>query len=199
MSLPPGGAHHAIAIARQIARVPPPRDPAGRPFVYNGRSHPPFRAPPYRWPGGFGYRPIIVGGYLPPVFWSPDYFVVDYNYYGVDAPPSDYGWIRYGPDLLLMQLDTGQVLQDVPGAFDGGGYAAYGPDAAPAVYAPDAPAGFSPGQSMPQPDVIPTPGPAYSTEPSAEMPPAFRYAGGPVFDGDPDELPGDPPPPGGGS
>jgi|GEM_PF-3065795 len=182
-SIPAGGAYGAVAKTRLL---PPthrllPRSPAGRAFVYKGRAYRPFLAPRYAW----AYRPIAVGGYLAPAFWSPNYFVVDYGWYGLAPPPPDYGWIRYGPDLLMMQLDSGAVAQEIPGAFvDGGGSPGYGGAPLP----PESPPGFPVSQAPP----------AYPTEPPPEAPPAFRYMDMPVYSGDPDELPGDPPPPGAG-
>jgi len=152
-----GDARAALAQARRLpsAHQHPSRSSAGRDFVVNGHASRPFAAAPYAWPQGYGYQPIGVGGYLAPAFWSPDYFVVDYYLYGVPPPEPDFAWIRYGPDLLLMNLDTGEVVQVVSGVFVDG--TAFG--------GVDGPPGFGPERT------------AYS--------------------GDPDELPGDPPPPGG--
>jgi Ni/Co efflux regulator RcnB len=154
-----GDARAALAQARGLpsAHQRPSRSAGGRDFVFNGRANRPFAAARYAWPRGYDYRPLGVGGYLAPIFWSPDDFVVDYDAYGVPPPERDFAWIRYGPDLLLMQLDTGEIVQVIPGVFvEEAGYAGF-----------DSPPGFGPGRT------------AYS--------------------GDPDELPGDPPPPGGGA
>jgi Ni/Co efflux regulator RcnB len=90
-------------------------------FTYRGRSFRRFAAPRYRWPHGYGYRRYAVGGYLPRAFWSPDYYVTDYVSFGVEAPPPDFQWVRYGPDLLLIDEDTGEVSQTVYGVFDQSG------------------------------------------------------------------------------
>jgi Ni/Co efflux regulator RcnB len=86
-------------------------------FTYKGHSFRRFAAPRYRWPHGYGYHRYVIGGYLPRAFWSPDYYITDYVDFGVDAPPPDFQWVRYGPDLLLVNLDTGEVDQTVYGVF----------------------------------------------------------------------------------
>ncbi|MEJ1970647.1 MAG: RcnB family protein [Rhizomicrobium sp.] len=66
-----------------------------------------------------------VGAYLPRVYWIDDYYVNDYADYGLDEPPPGFAWLRYGPDLVLLDQDSGEIEQVVPGAFaevdDGGG------------------------------------------------------------------------------
>jgi Ni/Co efflux regulator RcnB len=71
----------------------------------------------------------VVGAFLPAIFWRPEYFVLDWGYYGLWAPPPNAEWIRYGPDLLLIDLDTGAILRVVRGVYVQGGYA--DPDALP--------------------------------------------------------------------
>lgn len=63
-------------------------------------------AAPYR---GWVYRPINRGFVLRPVFWGPTY-VVDYAFYRLAAPRRDERWIRYGDDLVLVNIRTGRVL-----------------------------------------------------------------------------------------
>jgi Ni/Co efflux regulator RcnB len=62
---------------------------------------------PYR---GWSYRPVTVGFRLRPMFYSPRYYISDYGYYGLRAPRPWERWIRYGDDLLLVNLRTGRVL-----------------------------------------------------------------------------------------
>jgi hypothetical protein len=115
----------------------------GSSYAYNGRSYSSFDGGGYAWPAGYGYAPLLVGAYLAPIFWQPDYFVLDYGYFGLAPPPPGYAWIRYGPDLLMIQLGGGQIGQVIHGF--------------------------------------------YYENPRRRWGPAYA---------DPDELPGDPPPPG---
>jgi Ni/Co efflux regulator RcnB len=54
---------------------------------------------------------------LPGLFLSSAYFFNDYYRMGLEGPPYGYQWVRYGPDLLLVQLGTGQVSDVIYGAF----------------------------------------------------------------------------------
>lgn len=54
---------------------------------------------------------------LPLLFLSPLYFYDDYYNMGLEGAPYGYRWVRYGPDLLLVQLGTGQIVDVIYGAF----------------------------------------------------------------------------------
>ena len=60
-------------------------------------------------------RPATV---LPPVFLSPDYYYPEWAALGLDPLLPGFEWVRYGPDLLLVDLNTGEVVDGVYGAFD---------------------------------------------------------------------------------
>ena len=70
---------------------------------------------PYR---GWSYRPVTVGFRLRPAFYSPRYYISDYGYYHLRAPHGRWlRWIRYGDELLLVNIRTGRVLQVMPYGF----------------------------------------------------------------------------------
>jgi Ni/Co efflux regulator RcnB len=62
---------------------------------------------PYR---SWSYRPVSIGFRLDPVFYSSRYYINDYGYYGLRVPRPWERWIRYGDDLLLVNLRTGRVV-----------------------------------------------------------------------------------------
>ena len=62
------------------------------------------------------YRPVTVGHRLEPAFYGSRYYINDYGVYGVGAPGRNRQWIRYGDDLLLVNLRTGRVLRVMPNA-----------------------------------------------------------------------------------
>jgi len=63
---------------------------------------------PYR---NWRYRPVSVGYRLQPVFYGPRYYISDYGTYHLYAPHHRWlRWIRYGDDLLLVNIRTGRVL-----------------------------------------------------------------------------------------
>jgi Ni/Co efflux regulator RcnB len=54
---------------------------------------------------------------LPPLFLTPTYFYADWPSLGLEPPPPDCEWLRYGPDLLLVDITTGEVIDVVYDAF----------------------------------------------------------------------------------
>jgi Ni/Co efflux regulator RcnB len=70
-----------------------------------------FHAGIYRAPPGFYYRRWGYGEFLPAVYWGRDYWITDYLAYGLFAPPDGYIWVRYGPDALLLDEYTGEIIQ----------------------------------------------------------------------------------------
>ena len=94
-----------------------PGGPGGPQFTYHGHPFNRVRVNPYIYPPGWAYRQWAVGAFLPPLFLTPDYFFADWAALGLDPPPPGYQWVRYGPDLLLVEQDNGQVVDVVYGAF----------------------------------------------------------------------------------
>ena len=95
-----------------IARPPVHRPGAGRPPNFR-----PIQRPPFRYPHGYHYRRWHTGLILPHLFLTSPYFFNDWGPLGVGAPPPGYRWVRYGPDLLLVQLGTGRIADTIYGAF----------------------------------------------------------------------------------
>ncbi|MBT2243343.1 RcnB family protein [Sphingobium sp. BHU LFT2] len=90
----------------------PHRPGAGRPPNFR-----PIPGPAFRYPHGYRYRRWTVGLFLPAVFFSSYYYYNDYWRLGLGAPPYGYRWIRYGPDLLLVEVRSRRVVDVVYGAF----------------------------------------------------------------------------------
>jgi Ni/Co efflux regulator RcnB len=85
-------------------------------YYYNGGYYPQYRGTYYRYPPGYSYRTWSVGAVLPPVFLSSTYYFNDFAMIGLRPPPYGYRWVRYGPDLLLVDTRTGRVVEVVRGA-----------------------------------------------------------------------------------
>jgi Ni/Co efflux regulator RcnB len=62
---------------------------------------------PYR---SWSYRPVSIGFRLDPIFYSSRYYINDYGYYHLRIPRPWERWIRYGDDLLLVNLRNGRVV-----------------------------------------------------------------------------------------
>ena len=65
---------------------------------------------PYR---NWSYHPVSVGFRLQPQFYGSRYYITDYGMYHLRAPGRWTRWIRYGDDLLLVNIRTGRVLDVV--------------------------------------------------------------------------------------
>ena len=110
-SRPPGGGHD---------RPPPrpqPRPPVHRPGSGRPPNFHPVHGPAYRYPHGYNYRRWSIGLFLPSVFLSSYYYYDGRLPLGVGAPPPGYRWVRYGPDLLLVQIGTRRIVDVIYGAF----------------------------------------------------------------------------------
>ncbi len=70
-----------------------------------------WRGPTYRQPPGFYYQRWSYGQFLPSLFWGSNYWISDFSYYDLMPPPPGTTWVRYGPDALLIDRYTGEVIQ----------------------------------------------------------------------------------------
>jgi Ni/Co efflux regulator RcnB len=76
-----------------------------------------IHGPAFHYPRGMHYRRWSVGGIFPRVFLTPSYFYSGWGALGLAAPAPGYAWVRYGPDLVLVNISTGQVENVVYGVF----------------------------------------------------------------------------------
>jgi hypothetical protein len=97
-------------------RGPPPGGPPGR-FVYHGSPFNPVHVAPFVYPRGWAYRRWVIGAVLPPLFLAPAYYYSGWADLGLPPPQPGFQWVRYGPDLLLVDVTTGEVVDTVYGAF----------------------------------------------------------------------------------
>lgn len=63
---------------------------------------------PYR---GWSYRSVNPGYQLRPGFYGQRYIISNYGTYRLAAPRANQRWVRYGDDLLLVNVRNGRVLQ----------------------------------------------------------------------------------------
>lgn len=99
--------------------VTPVRPTHPRPPHNGGGFHRPphYRPPVYRYPHGYHYRRWYVGAVLPSVLFGSAYYFNDYHLFGLYAPPHLYRWVRYGPDLVLVDTRTGHIRDVRYGVF----------------------------------------------------------------------------------
>ena len=105
-------------------QIQPPRPGPNRPRPpYNGHRpgyhRPPhYRPPVYHYPHGYThYRRWHVGAILPSILFGSQFYFHDYHVFGLYAPPLHYRWVRYGPDLVLVNVRNGHVRDVHYGAF----------------------------------------------------------------------------------
>jgi Ni/Co efflux regulator RcnB len=65
---------------------------------------------PYR---GWNYRPVAAGYRLHPAFYGPRYVIADPVQYRLPVAGRHRQWIRYGNDLVLVDLRNGRVIETV--------------------------------------------------------------------------------------
>jgi len=109
------GPHPAGPVPGEF-RGPRPGGPPGR-FLYHGRPFNPVHVAPFVYPRGWAYRRWVIGAVLPPLFLAPAYYYSGWAALGLPPPEPGFQWVRYGPDLLLVNVTTGQVVDTVYGAF----------------------------------------------------------------------------------
>jgi len=103
-----GGPHHEFA--------GPHPGPGGQ-FTWRGRSISRVHLTPFVYPSGWGYRRWAIGAALPALFLDPAYYYADWATLGLAPPDPGFQWVRYGPDLLLVNITTGQVVDVIYDAF----------------------------------------------------------------------------------
>lgn len=70
-----------------------------------------YRRPAYVGPRGYAYRPVAVGHRFAPAYYGRSYWVNDYARYRLPAPGRNLRWIRYGNDVVLVNMRTGAVVR----------------------------------------------------------------------------------------
>lgn len=69
-----------------------------------------FRRPAYNGPRGYRYRPVEAGYRFTPNYYGQRYWVADPHRYRLPAAGANRRWIRYGNDVVLVNVRNGRVL-----------------------------------------------------------------------------------------
>jgi len=70
-----------------------------------------FRRPAYVGPRGYAYRPIVVGHRFAPQYFGARYVIADPWRYRLPAAHARQQWVRYGNDVVLVNVRTGRVIE----------------------------------------------------------------------------------------
>lgn len=81
---------------------------------YNAQRR--FRVSTYAYPHGWYARSWNFGDILPFDWFAPDYYL-DWSDYDLPEPPIGCEWVREGPDAVLVDVWTGEVLSVYRGVF----------------------------------------------------------------------------------
>jgi Ni/Co efflux regulator RcnB len=67
----------------------------------------------YNAPQGYAYHRYGYGESLPQGYFVQSFWITNYLNFGLIVPPDGYVWVRYGPDAVLLDEDTGEIVQVV--------------------------------------------------------------------------------------
>lgn len=94
-----------------------PQAPDRGDYQHNYQAQRSYRIGPYRRPPGWVARRWTYGQILPRAYWAPQYLIGDYWLFGLEVPPVGYEWVRDDGDALLVNIQTGEILQVEYGVF----------------------------------------------------------------------------------
>jgi Ni/Co efflux regulator RcnB len=83
--------------------------------AFNAPNH--YHFGDYHGPADYSYHRWNTGDNLPREYWAQNYWLNNYLNFGLIAPPDGYVWVRYGPDAVLIDEDTGDIIQVEYGVF----------------------------------------------------------------------------------
>ena len=76
-----------------------------------------MRAPAFVWPHGWRHRYWWHGDILPPLFLTSQFFFDNVGPLGLAPARPGLRWVRFGNDLLLVNVRTGRVEDVAYGVF----------------------------------------------------------------------------------
>ena len=84
---------------------------------YRRRNGDAFRRPAYVGPRGYVYRPVTVGYRFTPSYYSSRYVIADPYRYRLPVAGRGTRWVRYGNDVVLVNMRSGRVIEVHNGFF----------------------------------------------------------------------------------
>jgi Ni/Co efflux regulator RcnB len=86
-------------------------------YQHNYQAARSFKIGAYRRPAGWVARRWAYGQILPRAYWTSSYIIADYWLFALEVPPAGYEWVRDNTDALLIDVNTGEILQVEYGVF----------------------------------------------------------------------------------
>ena len=78
---------------------------------YRDRNRQTFNRGRYVGPRGYHYRPVTIGHRFTPAYYGRQYIIGNPGKYRLPAAGDPRRWVRYGDDVVLVNIRTGRVLQ----------------------------------------------------------------------------------------
>jgi Ni/Co efflux regulator RcnB len=86
-------------------------------YQHNYQAARSYKIGAYRRPTGWVARRWAYGQILPRAYWTSQYLISDYWLFALEVPPAGYEWVRDNTDALLIDVNTGEILQVEYGVF----------------------------------------------------------------------------------
>lgn len=86
-------------------------------YQHNYQAARSYHVGAYRRPAGWRAHHWAYGQTLPRAYWAPEYILADYWLFSLEVPPAGYEWVRDDTDALLIDTNTGEILQVEYGVF----------------------------------------------------------------------------------
>ncbi len=86
-------------------------------YQHNFQAARSFHIGTYHRPSGWAPHHWGYGQILPRAYWGPNYLIADYWLFALEVPPAGYEWVRDDTDALLIDTNTGEILQVEYGVF----------------------------------------------------------------------------------
>ena len=86
-------------------------------YNHNFQAARTFHIGPFHPPRGWTAHTWAYGQILPRAYWAAPYIIGDYWLFALEVPPAGYEWVRDGDDAILVNTDTGEILQVEYGVF----------------------------------------------------------------------------------
>jgi Ni/Co efflux regulator RcnB len=86
-------------------------------YQHNFQAARVYHIGPYHRPPGWVAHRWAYGQILPRAYWGPQFFIGDYWLFGLEVPPVGFEWVRDDDDALMVNIQTGEILQVEYGVF----------------------------------------------------------------------------------
>lgn len=86
-------------------------------YQHNYQAARSYKIGPYHRPAGWTNHRWAYGEVLPRAYWAAPYLIADYWLFSLEVPPVGYEWVRDGNDALLIDTNSGTILQVEYGVF----------------------------------------------------------------------------------